>query len=84
MDPVPALAVLLIASAPIAGAYIAKVNGDGKAPGERVLARARKMSVEQVLAFVAKNTDGRALGFMGEPGVNVFELNLDRDRPAPR
>jgi K+-transporting ATPase ATPase C chain len=47
------------------------------------VARVRHMTVDQVLALVSKYTDGRGLGFMGEPGVNVLELNLALDgRPT--
>jgi K+-transporting ATPase ATPase C chain len=33
-----------------------------------------------VLQLVSDNTDGRALGILGEPAVNVLELNLALDR----
>lgn len=41
----------------------------------RVAARTG-LSKARVLALVKANTDDRALGFLGEPGVNVLELNL--------
>ncbi|GAB3260266.1 potassium-transporting ATPase subunit C [Alteromonas gracilis] len=39
------------------------------------VAEARGLSVERVEELVAEATDGRLLGFHGEPGVNVVELN---------
>lgn len=45
------------------------------------VARMRHMRVEQVQALVAKFTQGRQLGLLGEPRVNVLRLNLALDKP---
>ncbi|MDH6136520.1 K+-transporting ATPase KdpC subunit, partial [Kitasatospora sp. MAA4] len=39
------------------------------------VAKARGLSLETVSALVAKYTEGRSLGFLGDPGVNVVLLN---------
>ena len=43
------------------------------------VAKARNLSVEKVLEIVRANTDPASLGLLGEPGVNVLELNLALD-----
>ncbi|WP_250007628.1 potassium-transporting ATPase subunit C [Actinoplanes sp. M2I2] len=43
------------------------------------IARERGLSRAEVESLVEEHTDGRALGFLGEPGVNVLELNLALD-----
>jgi K+-transporting ATPase ATPase C chain len=47
------------------------------------IARERGTSIDQVRALVAKHTEGRQLGILGEPRVNVLELNLDLDERFP-
>ncbi len=43
------------------------------------VARERGLDVAVVLGLMSKHTDGRALGVLGEPGVNVVTLNLALD-----
>jgi K+-transporting ATPase ATPase C chain len=40
------------------------------------VAEANGLSLDEVQQLVDEATDGRSLGFLGEPGVNVLELNL--------
>jgi K+-transporting ATPase ATPase C chain len=47
------------------------------------VAHARGVSAEQVRQAVADNTDGRWLGFLGEPRVNVLLLNFELDQKYP-
>jgi K+-transporting ATPase ATPase C chain len=47
------------------------------------VAKARGVSADQVRLAVADNTDGRGLGFLGEPRVNVLALNIELDEKFP-
>lgn len=44
------------------------------------VARVRRLKLDRVLALIDRSTAGRPLGVLGEPAVNVLELNLALDR----
>ncbi len=46
------------------------------------VAKVRGMDEEAVRRLIAENTRARWIGLVGEPGVNVLELNLALDRQA--
>ena len=43
------------------------------------IAQTRQLPTNRVKALISQNTDDRALGIFGEPGVNVLKLNLALD-----
>jgi len=47
------------------------------------IAKERGTTVDQLRALLAKHTEGRQLGILGEPRVNVLELNLELDERFP-
>jgi K+-transporting ATPase ATPase C chain len=47
------------------------------------VAKARNLPEDRVEQLIRDHTARRALGFLGEPAVNVLQLNLDLDRIAP-
>lgn len=74
---VPADAVTTSASG--VDPHISKANANIQA---HRIAAVRKLALPRVEALVKASTDGRSLGFLGEPGVNVTSLNLALDREA--
>jgi K+-transporting ATPase ATPase C chain len=47
------------------------------------VAAVRKLPLARVEDLISAHTDGRFLGLLGEPGVNVLELNVALDEEAP-
>jgi K+-transporting ATPase ATPase C chain len=56
--------------------HISLANARLQAPR---VARQRGLPLDAVLALVRDHVDSRTLGFLGEPGVNVLQLNLALD-----
>jgi len=78
-DSVPADAVT--ASGSGLDPHISVRNAELQAPR---VAKARSLPVEKVLELARLNTDGPDLGILGEPGVNVLQLNLALDNSSNR
>jgi K+-transporting ATPase ATPase C chain len=47
------------------------------------IAAVRHLPLAKVEELISQNTDSRSLGVLGEPGVNVLELNIAIDKAAP-
>jgi K+-transporting ATPase ATPase C chain len=59
--------------------HISPANARLQAPR---VAEARGLALDEVMELIDEHTTARSLGFLGEPGVNVLELNLALDDKA--
>ena len=48
------------------------------------ISKVRGIPLDRVNQLIDDHTDGRALGVLGEPGVNVLELNIALDKESPQ
>jgi K+-transporting ATPase ATPase C chain len=60
---------------------ISPASAEAQAPR---VAKARGVAGRQVLDLIAARAKGRDLGFLGEPRVNVLEMNLALDKSFPK
>ena len=77
--PIPA--DLLTTSASGLDPHISAASAEAQAAR---IAKSRGTTEDQISALIAANTEGRDLGFMGEPRVNVLKLNMTLDRQLPK
>ena len=56
------------------------ISADNASIQARRVAEERGLELGRVRELIDQSTDGRGLGLLGEPGVNVLELNLALDR----
>ncbi|HEV3276792.1 MAG TPA: potassium-transporting ATPase subunit KdpC [Terriglobia bacterium] len=77
--PIPA--DLVTTSASGLDPHISPASAEAQAPR---VAKARGVSLTEIQRLIAEHTEGRTLGFLGEPRVNVLLLNLDLDQQFSR
>jgi K+-transporting ATPase ATPase C chain len=77
----PLPADLVTTSASGLDPHISPASAEAEAPR---IAAARGVPLAQIMELIRENTEGRTLGFLGEPRVNVLRLNLELDRRWPQ